>query len=486
MTETESLTERNKIYHGHALEILRTFNSETIDMTITSPPYWGLRDYGAKWEGGDPKCNHYRSNKTNDGCDTGQKNVEGGIGDSIYKDVCKSCGAKRVSGEIWDSTPGCDHEFTEAEKVHESSQPTKWPTSDPEIWSGGTSRYCKKCGAWNGSLGLEPDYNLYIEHLCQIFDEVKRVLKPSGSLWVNIGDTYSGAPVSGKQGGFQGKYSRDINDISGVKKPKTDIQEKSLIGIPFRFALQMMDRGWVLRNTIIWYKPNCMPHSVKDRFTVDFEYVFFFTKQTRYYFEQQFEPYECPLDRWGGIYTDGNTPNSKYFDVDLNPAEISMRSRSLRPNGLGRNKRTVWPINTKPFLDAHFAVYPEELVETPIKAACPKEICRICGKPKERKFKSGEIVQSGGAVKWDEVVDRNEKRDKMIQREVLPDGWTDCGCGSTYIPGIVLDPFMGSGTTGAVAKKLGRNWVGIEQNEKYIQIALNRISKAYEQSSLFE
>jgi len=388
--------------------------------------------------------------------------------------------------EIWDGDPNCDHEFSQEQKAFKSSQPTKWNTSAPEIWSGGTSKYCSKCGAWQGSLGLEPDYKQYIEHLCQIFDQTKRVLKPGGSLWVNIGDTYSGAPVSGKQGGFQGEFSRDVSEISNVKKPKIDIQEKSLVGIPFRFALAMIERSWILRNTIIWYKPNCMPHSVKDRFTVDFEYLFFFTKNTQYYFEQQFEPYEYPMDRWGGIYTDGNTPNSKYFDVDLNPAEISMRPRSLRPNGLGRNKRTVWPINTRPYMDAHFAVYPEELIETPIKAACPKEICQACGRPKERQFILGEVIASGGANKIDTAVERSVIRDRIEQREVLPDGWTDCGCGSEYVPGIALDPFMGSGTTGAVAKKLGRDWVGIEQNEKYIKIAEKRISRAFEQPTLFE
>lgn len=435
---------RNKIYQGNALKVLKEFPSKIIDMAITSPPYWGLRNYG---------------------------------------DI----------DEIWDGDPKCDHEFSKPQKAFNSSQPTKWNTSAPEIWNGGSSKTCIKCGAWQGSLGLEPDYNLYIEHLCQIFDQVKRVLKPEGSLWVNIGDTYSGAPISGKQGGYQkerelngNKGGRDCAEISNVKKPKIDIQEKSLVGIPFRFAIEMINRNWILRNTIIWHKHNCMPHSVKDRFTVDFEYVFFFTKKTKYYFEQQFEPYEYPLDRWGGIYTDGNTQNSKYFDMDLNPAEISMRPRNLRPNGMGRNKRTVWPVNTSPYMDAHFAVYPEELLKTPIKAGCPKEICNKCGKPKMRKFKLGEIIESGGSAKWDEAVDRNGERAGIYQREVLSDGWTECGCNAEFIPGVVLDPFMGSGTTGTVAKKLGRDWIGIEQNPKYIKIAENRISKAYEQRELFD
>ena len=408
----QHISDRNKIYQGNALNVLKSFSKDTIDLAITSPPYWGLRNYGE-------------------------------------------------INETWDGDPKCDHEFTKPEKAFNSSQPTKWNTSAPEIWNGGTSKNCMKCGAWQGSLGLEPDYNLYIEHLCQIFDEVKRVIKPEGSLYVNIGDTYSGAPVSGKWGGgFQGKFSRDKADISNVKNPKIDIQEKSLVGIPFRFAIEMINRNWILRNTIIWHKHNCMPHSVKDRFTVDFEYIFFFTKQTRYYFEQQFEPYKYPLE--------------------------SMSPRNLRPNGMGRNKRTVWPVNTSPYMDAHFAVYPEELLKTPIKAGCPKEICSICGKPKMRKYKLGEIIESGGSSKWDEAVERKGERAGIFQREVLPDGYTECGCNAKLIPGIVLDPFMGSGTTGSAAKKLGRDYIGIEQNPKYIKIAENRISKAYEQRELFE
>ena len=150
-----------------------------------------------------------------------------------------------------------------------------------------------------GQLGLEPTFEEYINKLCNIFDEVKRVLKKDGTCWVNIGDTYYTKSGSSFANDNLGSGSvEEINKKSGISKanelrgkPHKFIQSKSLVGIPFRFALEMINRGWILRNTIIWHKPNCMPSSVKDRFTVDFEYVFFFVKNKKYWFEKQFEPY---------------------------------------------------------------------------------------------------------------------------------------------------------------------------------------------------
>jgi len=212
--------------------------------------------------------------------------------------------------------------------------------------------FCKKCKAWKGQLGLEPNFDLYIKHLCDIFEEVKRTLKKEGGCWVNLGDTYSGSSV--------------------ITSYRSTYPKKSLIMIPFRFAIEMVNRGWILRNVIIWHKPNAMPCSVKDRFTVDFEYFFFFVKNKKYYFKQQ--------------------------------KELSSK----------RNKRCVWPINTKPFKGDHSAVYPPELIETPIKSSCPQK-------------------------------------------------------------GIILDPFMGSGTTALEALKQDKKFIGIELNEKYIKIAEERI-----------
>ena len=181
--------------------------------------------------------------------------------------------------------------------------------------------------------------------------------------------------------------------------------------IPERFALGMIDSGWILRNQIIWHKPNQMPQSATDRFTVDFEKIFFFVKQsTGYYFEQQLEPYTKPLDRWGGTDLEANGDST----WDNGTGQTAYRNRNMRPNPEGKNMRTVWSINTVPYSEAHFATYPEKLVERMIKSGCPEN-------------------------------------------------------------GVVLDPFMGAGTTGLVARKLNRNYIGFEINADYLKLANNRI-----------
>jgi len=269
-----------------------------------------------------------------------------------------------------------------------------------------------------GQLGLEKTFEEYITKLCDIFDEIKRALRKDGTCWVNLGDSYSGG---GR--GWQGKNDYKNLNEKGIKNIRTDIPNKSLMLIPQRFAIEMVNRGWILRNTIIWHKPNCMPSSAKDRFTVDFEYVYFFVKSKKYWFEQQFEEHkQSSLDRIKLAQK-----NKEKYDPDRHKTDkhgktqcvYEIMTRVAENGGLnpqGRNKRTVWTIPTQPFPEAHFAVYPEKLIEPMIKAGCPKY-------------------------------------------------------------GIVLDPFMGSGTTGVVAKKLGRNYLGIEIKQEYIDMANKRIRK---------
>ena len=202
-------------------------------------------------------------------------------------------------------------------------------------------------GVWEGQLGLEDTPDLYISHLLMIFDEIKRVLKPTGACWVNIGDTYMS------------------KDICGIR-------QKSLCLIPSRFAIAMTDRGWILRNENNWYKSNVMPSPIKDRFTVDFEKFFFFTKSPKYYFKQQFEPLKEESiarakraknntlefhDRIVGtnsVHMKHNDPNWKRFAPDN-----------------GRNCRTTWEIPLKGEHYNHIAMFPKALIERPIDACCP-------------------------------------------------------------------------------------------------------------------
>lgn len=190
-----------------------------------------------------------------------------------------------------------------------------------------------------------------------IFDEIKRVLKKTGTCFVNIADSYAG---SGKGIGTDRTKCKEVytdDDISKTKWQNVGIPAKSLIGIPERFALAMGDRvGFIRRNTIIWYKRNSMPDPVKDRFTEDFEYLYMFSKQGKYFFEQQFEPNNYTESRWGS--------NEKYN-------EIQGGLSTMTPNPLGRNKRCVWDIPTESSKSDHYAAYPKRLCEIPILAGCP-------------------------------------------------------------------------------------------------------------------
>lgn len=275
-----------------------------------------------------------------------------------------------------------------------------------------------------GQLGLEKTYLEYIEKLCVIFDEVKRVLKKTGTCWVNLGDTYNGGLPGTRDLERWPMQQRNAKGAHLTLRRQAGVPKKSLCQIPSRFAIAMTDRGWILRNEIIWHKPNCMPQSVKDRFTVDFEKIFFFTKTKKYFFDQQFDD-----AKYDGRKQETMRGSAKYIgEVTPGHAPHTFAARAherwqMKDGKRVRNKRAVWAINIKPYKNDHFATFPESLVETPIRAGCPEG-------------------------------------------------------------GVVLDPFMGAGTTALVAKKLGRQYLGIEINSKYIKMAKERLACAKWQRTL--
>ena len=335
-----------------------------------------------------------------------------------------------------------------------------------------------------GQLGLEKTFEEYITKLCDIFDEVKRVLRKDGTCWVNLGDTYSAKPTGSLGGIFadrpskiacmeQRKYSKDNNfDVT------EQIPSKSLCLIPQRFAIEMVNRGWILRNTIIWHKPNCMPSSANDRFTVDFEYLFFFVKSKKYWFEQQFETMlsnDYDLNRmkngrkeykgkWSGNENAENFGSPRARTQRKTWDSKRIQSAFVAGGTNGRNKRCVWIISTKPFPEAHFATFPEALIETPIQAGCPRYVCKKCGKGREK------ILEKVKMPIWN-------KTGKIVEAQGVS------GCNAGFEGGIVLDPFMGAGTTAVVAKKQGKKYIGIELKQEYIDMANKRIRKIPE--SLF-
>ncbi|MEA2016595.1 MAG: site-specific DNA-methyltransferase [Actinomycetota bacterium] len=427
----------NKIIQGDTKTVLKTIPDESVNCCVTSPPYWSLRDYG-------------------------------------------------VEPVIWDGDKNCEHEWGNKRKIPKTTQwntggvfdPNNRKTVQEESYIG---QFCLKCNAWRGSLGLEPTFELYIKHLCDIFDEVKRVLREDGTCWVNLGDSYSGG---GR--GWQGKNDYKKLNEKGVKSIKTNIPDKSLMLIPQRFAIEMVNRGWILRNTIIWHKPNCMPSSAKDRFTVDFEYVYFFVKSKKYWFEQQFEKHLTIKE-----FQKRDMLKRKLNDSNKQYSKHSHGPNDYNPNG--RNKRTVWTIPTQPFPEAHFAVYPEGLIEIPIKAGCPEFVCKKCGKARvkiykgksdnafnigARDTKSGRFKEKWGSTQRTRPHYEKYKGDKEFAGEGKKFiGYTDCGCNAGFEGGIVLDPFMGAGTTALVALKQRKRFIGIEIKQEYIDMAYKRIVK---------
>ena len=265
----------------------------------------------------------------------------------------------------------------------------------------------------SGQLGREDTPEEYVEKLVEVFREVRRVLHPKGTLWLNIGDSYTSS----------GRKTRDFNKKlparSVEQRPQIPqrMKSKDLIGIPWMLAFALRADGWYLRQDIIWRKPNAMPESVRDRCTKSHEYIFLLSKSERYYFDAaaiQEKALESSRARYRSAFNCG-----KKEVVGRGRGPIAPNSPGMREFTGYRNKRSVWDINTAGYRGAHFAVFPEELVEPCILAGCP--------------------------------------------------------AGS-----IVLDPFMGSGTTGVVAKRLGRGFIGIDINPDYCAMALERIAAVKE------
>ena len=271
----------------------------------------------------------------------------------------------------------------------------------------------------DGQLGLESTPEEFVENLVKVFREVKRVLKDDGTVWLNLGDSYA-SNIIGSGGVPKGSimYERPNSAQKSQKfvPRKVDLKSaglkpKDLVGIPWRVAFALQADGWYLRQDIIWHKPNPMPESVTDRCTKSHEYIFLLSKSAKYFYDADAirEPYN----------TENETPRSeKFYGLRDRAVENGVKIQTALPQSRrytheGRNKRSVWRITTKPYKEAHFAVFPEELPTLCIKAG-------------------------------------SEEGD------------------------VVLDPFFGSGTTGWVAQRLGRKWIGIELNPEYIKIAEKR------------
>jgi DNA modification methylase len=355
----------NKIIFGDCRESMRQLANDgvKVQMCVTSPPYYGLRDYGtSSWEGGDFDCKH-----------------------SI-------------------------------------SMPTKWNDPKrgesvlrPEVsHRGGDSSHCHLCGAKRIDLqiGLEETPEQYIEAMVEVFRCVREILVDDGVLWVNIGDSYNG---SGRQGTKPNIMSKEAAEGRGGKAIKVDsIKSKDLIGIPWMLAFALRADGWYLRQDIIWHKPNPMPESVTDRCTKAHEYIFLLSKSQKYFYDNEAIKEESVTTEEDQIAKRNKCPHKGQSDNGMR--ETTGGFDKITKTYLKRNKRSVWTVNSKPYKGAHFAVFPEELIEP----------CILAGS------RAGDVV---------------------------------------------LDPFMGSGTTAQVAQQLGRKYLGCELNPDYKPLQEKRVAQ---------
>jgi DNA modification methylase len=342
---------------------------------------------------------------------------------------------------------------------------------------------------------------------------MRRVLRDDGTLWLNLGDSYAGSGRGMNGDGSSGRCgvkqrtnvgSRLAVEIAGHERRATGytsaaaracIKPKDLTGIPWRVALALRDDGWYLRSDIIWSKPNPMPESVTDRPTRAHEYIFLLTKRPMYYYDVDavLEPYAPNSDvryrqalRAGRSYAvkspyQNNTPYSGSYKR----GQGRVQSRGNDADGLvvggdrgGRNRRTVWTVATHPYRGAHFATFPEKLIEPCILAGTSaKGCCSRCGAPVRPTYASGK-QHSIGATSGAYWQARHHRGDNTVQNTRTVSGWApSCSCAAGTVPCLVLDPFMGSGTTAVVAKRLGRRYLGIELNPEYVRLAEKRLAE---------
>jgi len=358
------------LYQGDCLEVLKTLPDESVNCAVTSPPYFGLRDYGV-----------------------------------------------------------------------------------------------------DGQIGLESSVDEYVQKMVQVFREVRRVLRDDGTVWLNLGDSY--AASRSYQVSDNKHLSCGPSRHLGKATPPSGLKQKDLIGIPWRVAFALQADGWYLRQDIIWHKPNPMPESVTDRCTKAHEYIFLLTKSARYYYDAEAVKESTSREYKDGEDFGGFAKKDRLKSVVANQSHAPSMINANLPTS--RNRRSVWTISARPYKHAHFATFPKKLIEPCILAGCPKEVCAECGAPWVRVVERTKIKDSD-SKRYNGVSMRNDAGDGRSHHETKTLGFQPtCTCNAGTIPGTVLDPFNGSGTTGAVALQFNRDYIGIELNPEYLELTKRRL-----------
>lgn len=471
----------NQILQGDCREVLKHFADQTFHMCVTSPPYWGLRSYSGNQDliwGGDPDCRHEFLIET-------------------------APPRKRSDKDVID---------------HKSKQ----HTAKGSNYNSAKGKFCIHCNAWSGPFGLEPTIEMFIDHTVQIFREVWRVLRNDGTLWINIADSYA------TKGSGSGQNNSKIGDGEAVKgfrhnrylnqkNPCTtigNIKPKDLCLVPDRLRIALQDDGWYVRSKIVWHKTNPMPESCRDRPTKAHEDVILLTKSGKnlywthpskkgvrekpapaYYWKHkntdqilQYPPVSDRLIKKFWKRKNAWTGHDYFYDGEAIAEDCVTNHRdgrssvkkiddwNLPPPNNKKNKRNVWTLATKGYSGAHFATFPEELIEPCIKAGTSEYgVCPKCLNPWERLIeKTDSIIER---TDWAENSgNRTAPSGTMVRfAESITIGWQPtCDCGLKAIPALVLDPFGGADTTGVVSKKLGRSSISIELSGEYCDIGDKR------------
>lgn len=354
-----------------------------------------------------------------------------------------------------------------------------------------------------GQIGAEETPDQYVEKMVEVFREVRRVLRDDGTLWLNIGDSFWNTNGYARATNGWHRPGRDGAAANDRKLPKVEgLKVKDLVGIPWMLAFALRKDGWYLRSDIIWSKPNPMPESIKDRPTKAHEYIFLLSKSERYFYDsfavkEEASPASIARVRQANFANQKGGPKD-YGATGVNANRSARKTLENFAKNPGRNKRDVWHVAVRPFKGAHFATFPPTLIEPCVLAGASEGgACSQCGTPRERIIEKGEPdlerqIACGGdkngeyhgkAVK--DYASAGAQNASEVKARILAGlvekrtvGWS-CQCehaDAPVTPTLVLDPFMGAGTTGLVAKKHGRNYLGIELNGDYIAIAEKRIA----------
>jgi DNA modification methylase len=448
------------IIHGHTLTVLKGIPSESLQMCVTSPPYFWLRDY-------------------------------------------------HTPHQIWDGDDSCTHEWTQEIQTKTSSTYNQGMNERTGNAPGQKKQehssygrlihgcFCKHCGAWKGEHGLEPSAALYIKHSVDIFREVRRIIRKDGICFLNIGDKFNSGKSVSKDKEKWPAQSRNRTD-SEFAAISSEIHEKESFGIPWMLMFALRDDGWRIRQEIIWDKPNCMAESVKDRCTKSHESIFLLFKQTKYYFDGFAIKEPAKYDGRKQTFL---KPSEKYL-AEMRVGQISNTmhtkgtDRFVTIDGVPvRNKRSVWKINTVGIDEKHYATFPIELPTICIKAGTSEYgCCENCRTPYKRilapSARYAAILGKGYHDHENDLEEgkmgvrgenrQNAMRDAgIIGAEYETTGWAkQCKCETDkVIPCTVLDPFIGAGTTELACIPLQRDCIGIELGEEAVEISTRRTGK---------